>query len=96
MSTVSKAPAPKPEVIVVRPEDPELLMLIHRTIERVLLHGPMFEALIIDKESRNPQFDFLFQNDVSYFRSLAIWVSLKFLVFSQQNMFTIDGSYTLF
>ncbi|KAI9362068.1 hypothetical protein DFJ73DRAFT_813257 [Zopfochytrium polystomum] len=53
----------KPEVRVQIPDDLSLLTLIHRMIERVLVHGPMFEALIMDREANNPQFSFLFQND---------------------------------
>jgi len=51
------------EVQVVQPEDKELLMLIHRMIERVIRYGPDFEALIMDREWNNPQFSFLFQNN---------------------------------
>lgn len=51
------------EVQVIQPEDKELLMLIHRMIERVLKYGPDFEALIMDREWNNPKFSFLFQNN---------------------------------
>ncbi|ORX84383.1 hypothetical protein BCR32DRAFT_129333 [Anaeromyces robustus] len=53
----------KLEVQVVQPEDKELLMLIHRMIERVIKYGPDFEALIMDREWNNPKFSFLFQNN---------------------------------
>ncbi|KAJ3311004.1 hypothetical protein HDU76_003229 [Blyttiomyces sp. JEL0837] len=61
-SRPTQAP-PRPEVRVVKPENAEVLMLIHRTIERVIHHGPMFEALLMDREGTNPLFTFLFQND---------------------------------
>lgn len=40
-------------------------MTIHRFIERVIKHGPAFEAMIMDREKDNPKFRFLNQNDVS-------------------------------
>jgi len=52
------------EVQVIQPEDKELLMLIHRMIERVIKYGPDFEAIIMDREWNNPKFSFLFQNSV--------------------------------
>ncbi|KAJ3093012.1 U2 snRNP-associated SURP domain-containing protein [Quaeritorhiza haematococci] len=54
---------PKLEVKVVRPADQGVVMIIHRTVERVVKFGPMFEAMIMDREWDNPQFSFLFQND---------------------------------
>ncbi|KAJ3416402.1 U2 snRNP-associated SURP domain-containing protein [Chytridiales sp. JEL 0842] len=62
-STSQKGRSSKPEVIVVRPDDPDVVMLIHRTIERVITHGPQFETLLMEREFRNPQFSFLFQNE---------------------------------
>ncbi|TPX30596.1 hypothetical protein SmJEL517_g05890 [Synchytrium microbalum] len=53
----------RPEVRVSRPNDDEIVMLIHRMVERVIKHGPMFEAMIMDRELQNPKFAFLFQND---------------------------------
>jgi len=53
----------KLEINVIQPEDKELLMLIHRMIERVIKYGPDFEALIMDREWNNPKFSFLFQNN---------------------------------
>ncbi|KAJ3103419.1 U2 snRNP-associated SURP domain-containing protein [Phlyctochytrium planicorne] len=60
----SKSFQPRPEVHVEIPENREILMLIHRTIERVLVHGPEFEALLMDREKRNEKFRFLFVNEV--------------------------------
>ena len=37
---------------------------IHRVIERVLVFGPLFEAMIMDREHGNPIFKFLFDNSV--------------------------------
>ena len=43
-------------VRVVVPSDTELLKLIHRMIEFVIREGPMFEAIIMNKELNNPKF----------------------------------------
>ena len=37
-------------------------MLIHRMVEFVIREGPMFEAIIMNKEMSNPYFRFLFEN----------------------------------
>ncbi|KAJ4435475.1 hypothetical protein ANN_18091 [Periplaneta americana] len=37
-------------------------MLIHRMIEFVIREGPMFEAMIMNREINNPMFRFLFEN----------------------------------
>ncbi len=39
---------------VVIPTDIKLLRLIHRVIEFVIREGPMFEAMIMNKEINNP------------------------------------------
>ncbi|CAG0881397.1 unnamed protein product [Darwinula stevensoni] len=39
-----------------------LLALIHRMVEFVVREGPMFEAMIMNKELGNPMFRFLFDN----------------------------------
>ncbi|XP_060536937.1 U2 snRNP-associated SURP motif-containing protein isoform X2 [Cylas formicarius] len=49
-------------VKVVIPNDKNLLMLIHRMVEFVVREGPMFEAMIMNRELHNPQFRFLFEN----------------------------------
>ncbi|KAI8817249.1 uncharacterized protein EV422DRAFT_622733 [Fimicolochytrium jonesii] len=51
------------DVEVLPPADRETTMIIHRFIERVVKHGPHFEALIMDRERDNTQFGFLFQHD---------------------------------
>lgn len=43
-------------VKVVIPNDKNLLMLIHRMVEFVVREGPMFEAMIMNRELHNPQF----------------------------------------
>ena len=43
-------------VRVVIPTDQELLRLINRMIEFVIRDGPMFEAMIMNKEINNPLF----------------------------------------
>ncbi|XP_043926943.1 U2 snRNP-associated SURP motif-containing protein isoform X2 [Protopterus annectens] len=49
-------------VKVVIPTERNLLALIHRMIEFVVREGPMFEAMIMNRELRNPIFRFLFEN----------------------------------
>lgn len=49
-------------VKVVIPTDRNLLMLIHRMVEFVIREGPMFEAMIMNREINNPLFRFLFEN----------------------------------
>ncbi|KAL7327657.1 hypothetical protein PS15p_206060 [Mucor circinelloides] len=53
---------PRVEIHVVKPVDINILRTIHRMIERVLVHGPLFEAMIMDREQGNPTFKFLFDN----------------------------------
>ncbi|OBZ83902.1 U2 snRNP-associated SURP motif-containing protein [Choanephora cucurbitarum] len=53
---------PRAEVHVTKPVDVKLMRVMHRMIERVLKHGPLFEAIIMDKELNNPTFKFLFDN----------------------------------
>ncbi|XP_026475095.1 U2 snRNP-associated SURP motif-containing protein isoform X2 [Ctenocephalides felis] len=52
----------KAVVKVVIPTDRHLLLLIHRMVEFVIREGPMFEAMIMNKEMHNPMFRFLFEN----------------------------------
>ncbi|XP_069831503.1 U2 snRNP-associated SURP motif-containing protein isoform X3 [Dendropsophus ebraccatus] len=49
-------------VKVVIPTERNLLALIHRMIEFVVREGPMFEAMIMNREINNPIFRFLFEN----------------------------------
>ncbi|XP_064615652.1 U2 snRNP-associated SURP motif-containing protein-like isoform X2 [Liolophura sinensis] len=49
-------------VKVVIPTERNLLCLIHRMIEFVVREGPMFEAMIMNREINNPMFRFLFEN----------------------------------
>lgn len=44
------------------PNDKNLIMLIHRMVEFVVREGPMFEAMIMNRELHSPQFRFLFEN----------------------------------
>ncbi|ESN93638.1 hypothetical protein HELRODRAFT_115506 [Helobdella robusta] len=39
-----------------------LLCIIHRMVEFVVREGPMFEAMIMNREIQNPMFRFLFEN----------------------------------
>ena len=52
-------------VKVVAPTDRTLLCLIHRMVEFVVREGPMFEAMIMNRELMNPMFRFLFDNQSS-------------------------------
>ncbi|KAK4336982.1 hypothetical protein RND71_044172 [Anisodus tanguticus] len=52
-------------VKVVTPSDRSLLCLIHRMVEFVVREGPMFEAMIMNREISNPLFRFLFDNQSS-------------------------------
>ncbi|KAF8987800.1 U2 snRNP-associated SURP domain-containing protein [Haplosporangium bisporale] len=47
------------DVTVRKPTDPQLLVYIHRVIEKVLLVGHEFEQALIAKEAHNPSFSFL-------------------------------------
>ncbi|KAL7849327.1 hypothetical protein SRHO_G00209500 [Serrasalmus rhombeus] len=49
-------------VKVVIPTERNLLCLIHRMIEFVVREGPMFEAMIMNREINNPLYRFLFEN----------------------------------
>ncbi|KAI8927202.1 hypothetical protein BC831DRAFT_453174 [Entophlyctis helioformis] len=51
-----------PDVRVSIPTNPLLLGTIHRTIERVLVHGPQFEALLMAREQNNQEYLFLFDS----------------------------------
>lgn len=50
-------------VKVVIPTERPLLMLIHRMIEFVIREGPIFEAVIMNRELNNPLYRFLYDND---------------------------------
>ncbi|KAJ3278163.1 U2 snRNP-associated SURP domain-containing protein [Borealophlyctis nickersoniae] len=56
-------PDSRPLVDVVIPSDPEIAAIIHRTVERVTVHGPAFESIIMDRERNNSKFRFLFDNN---------------------------------
>ncbi|XP_008331527.1 U2 snRNP-associated SURP motif-containing protein [Cynoglossus semilaevis] len=62
---------PEAVVKVVIPTERNLLFLIHRMIEFVVREGPVFEAMIMNKEKNNPDYRFLFDNksqDHVYYR----------------------------
>ena len=52
-------------VRVVIPTDNELLRLIHRMIEFVIREGPMFEAMIMNKEFHNAKFQYVCSVSIS-------------------------------
>ncbi|CAG8505458.1 6856_t:CDS:10, partial [Cetraspora pellucida] len=62
-STAAVLKGPRLEVQVTRPEDPQIVKIIHRMVERVVKYGPPFEAIIMDREWNNSKFGFLFNND---------------------------------
>ncbi|PIA17898.1 hypothetical protein COEREDRAFT_96449 [Coemansia reversa NRRL 1564] len=47
------------EVHVSRPAEPQLVQLIHWTVEQVIKHGPEFECLLIARKTEDPRFRFL-------------------------------------
>ncbi|CAH1782434.1 unnamed protein product [Owenia fusiformis] len=49
-------------VKVVIPTERTLLCVVHRMIEFVVREGPMFEAMIMNREINNPMYRFLFEN----------------------------------
>lgn len=49
-------------VKVITPSDKAILCSIHRVIEFVIREGPLFEALIMNREANNKHFNFLFDN----------------------------------
>ncbi|ORZ01751.1 hypothetical protein BCR43DRAFT_522535 [Syncephalastrum racemosum] len=50
-------------VQVTLPSDIKQVKTIHRTVERVVQHGPAFEKLLMERERENPLFKFLFVNN---------------------------------
>lgn len=76
---------------VVKPVDIKLMRTIHRTIERVLKYGPMFEAAIMDRENQNPHFKFLFDNTVSFFSWFFFsFSSLTFLIVTRTYLLSME------
>lgn len=49
-------------VKVVIPNERPLVCLIHRVVEFVVREGPLFEALLMNREQSNPKYSFLFEN----------------------------------
>lgn len=49
-------------VKVVIPTDRNLISIIHRVVEFVVREGPLFEALLMSREAKNPLYSFLFDN----------------------------------
>lgn len=50
-------------VKVVIPAERQIIAVIHRMIEFVIREGPMFEALIMNREVNNPSYKFLYDNE---------------------------------
>lgn len=82
-------------VRVVIPNDMQLVRLINRVVEHVVKEGPMFEAIVMDKESNNPMFQFLYDFSCpahTYYRwrlysvlngeSLTFWRTKKFRMYA--------------
>ena len=51
-------------VKVQRPRDPIVLRRIHAVIQAVDEYGPDFEALLMERESENEDYAFLFDSNV--------------------------------
>ncbi|KRZ69208.1 U2 snRNP-associated SURP motif-containing protein [Trichinella papuae] len=86
-------------VKVVIPTDRPLLCIIHRMIEFVVREGPLFEAMVMAKENKNPMYSFLFDNTSAahtYYRwklfsilqgdSPAKWKTKKFRMFQNGSI----------
>ncbi|EDO34857.1 predicted protein [Nematostella vectensis] len=81
-------------VKVVIPKERGVLSMIHRVVEFVVREGPMFEAMIMNREINNPKMRFLFDNqshEHTYYRwrlysilqgdSPTKWCTEKFRMF---------------
>ena len=83
-----------PDIIVRVPEDPALVQRIHRMIEFVVNFGSSFEASMMERELKNPDYAFLFDSRVS-----VLWVGFLSrrltLASSCLPTLTIAGSCTL-
>lgn len=65
------------KVKVTIPLNKKLLALINRMVEFVVKEGPLFEAMIMNKELANPEYSFLFDNQSAnhvYYRRVALWL----------------------
>ncbi|KNC74481.1 hypothetical protein SARC_12974, partial [Sphaeroforma arctica JP610] len=49
------------EVMIIIPEDITLRRRIHRMVQYVAIYGNDFEALIMQREFQNPDFEFLYE-----------------------------------
>ncbi|GAU91945.1 hypothetical protein RvY_04101 [Ramazzottius varieornatus] len=49
-------------VRVTQPHERAILLIIHRVIEFVIREGPIFEAMLMQREKGNPNYRFLFDN----------------------------------
>ncbi|KAK5639350.1 hypothetical protein RI129_011842 [Pyrocoelia pectoralis] len=67
-------------VKVVIPTDRNLLMLIHRMVEFVIREGPMFEAMIMNREINNPLFRWKLYS-IMHGDSQKEWTSKEFRMF---------------
>lgn len=86
-------------VKVVIPTERPLLQVIHRMIEFVVNEGPMFEAMVMNREINNPMFRFLFDNQTPahvYYRwklfsilqgdSITKWSTDEFCMFKDGSV----------
>jgi U2-associated protein SR140 len=65
-SNVPKWGQPQQVVVTIsRPRDPIVLRRIHSVIQSVDKFGPDFEALLMERESENEDYAFLFDSNVS-------------------------------
>lgn len=71
--------------------DRNLLGLIHRMIEFVVREGPMFEAIIMNREKNNPEFRYVrsvllvIEYLIFYYTWIACIVLYLFIIFTFQS-----------
>uniref|UniRef100_A0A3Q2YVW7 Zgc:163098 n=1 Tax=Hippocampus comes TaxID=109280 RepID=A0A3Q2YVW7_HIPCM len=87
-------------VKVVIPTERNLLFLIHRMIEFVVREGPLFEAMIMNKEKSNPEYRyksrymFVFTFKAAWQLTLFSFGPGSFLTTRVKITFTIAGNYS--
>lgn len=58
------------------PLNKKILTLVNRMVEFVVKEGPLFEAMIMNREMQNPDYSFLFENKSAnhlYYRSVIFF-----------------------
>lgn len=68
-------------VKVTIPLNKKMLALVNRMVEFVVKEGPLFEAMIMNREMQNPDYGFLFENQSAthlYYRSVFRFKLISF------------------